>query len=665
MGDPLTADKLGRSKTRYTFDQNFKPAQFDGDVDSIYGDETFVPKAILQLYWTSQWANLHPSLRAKYSLNFFKDAQSDYIQPFTGYAEYDFLNDQAMLLMEDLFWESNYSFYTYYDRVSLGANCSGAKPKIEEVSDMIKFISPYEYGVAYKSDRSKLRTSLSSTLTPLTSDNFYTQPKWINNNYLSLLPILAGLKEAEHSYLGVKNVYSLLGSANLALRPISNNQVLSSDSVKVFNNLTADFEEFGYLTAADKGYDFDTSIFDSVDVPTALKSIDEVVNEVESKDQEFLTSNTSTSATTKAPLLIRPSVKDAIVTAKAYQKVFRSKFDENRSHINIGHYGTLAQEQPFINDGNVPYKKILGKDRTSFYKTPFFNKQLTSSLTTFGSLYNQNIRQMFEFPFLDADESDVIRAIWVDWYSRFTKYEVQPASISKFSTLGVQYNRKPYDFSSNQGDYMAAVHGYYVRASRARKNYLPNWTTSPVIYDRANALHNIDPFYVIFEREHRGTKTILQTLKSLRWISELPLFNFNHTPHLSASVSGNSIFHKSTWRPQSGLAAYHHNTTKAVEILSKREQIIREFARSQNATINLPMRFSASPKNPLLRRLMSSFDFHNPLTISSEYSRDYFITSTHFFNFARLKALTNYLIEQDQFLPWNPALVNDTFFSIF
>lgn len=52
--------------------------------------------------------------------------------------------------------------------------------------------------------------------------------------------------------------------------------------------------------------------------------------------------------------------------------------------------------------------------------------------------------------------------------------EVQPASVSKYSTLGVPYIRKPYDFSTNVGDGINETLSYFIRLSKLRRNYLPN-----------------------------------------------------------------------------------------------------------------------------------------------------------------------------------------------
>jgi hypothetical protein len=52
---------------------------------------------------------------------------------------------------------------------------------------------------------------------------------------------------------------------------------------------------------------------------------------------------------------------------------------------------------------------MLGKNRISFYQTPLYKQELSPELHLLGTLYNQNNVQAFEFPFLDALQSDLIR----------------------------------------------------------------------------------------------------------------------------------------------------------------------------------------------------------------------------------------------------------------
>lgn len=115
------------------------------------------------------------------------------------------------------------------------------------------------------------------------------------------------------------------------------------------------------------------------------------------------------SISSTSPLEIRPSVKDSIVNANAFQKVFRSRLDEGRALVNASEFSNLFVKQPFISDTRVNYTNLLGKNRTSFFSTPLYVPELSKGLTGLNSIYTQQNTQMFEFPFLEALQSDLIR----------------------------------------------------------------------------------------------------------------------------------------------------------------------------------------------------------------------------------------------------------------
>jgi hypothetical protein len=66
------------------------------------------------------------------------------------------------------------------------------------------------------------------------------------------------------------------------------------------------------------------------------------------------------------------------------------------------------------------------------------------------------------------------RYMWFDWSSKWGSLELQASSVSRYSTLGVPYIRKPFDFNVESGDPVLETETYLTRIARARKNYLPN-----------------------------------------------------------------------------------------------------------------------------------------------------------------------------------------------
>jgi len=52
-------------------------------------------------------------------------------------------------------------------------------------------------------------------------------------------------------------------------------------------------------------------------------------------------------------------------------------------------------------------------------------------------------------------------------------FEVQPSSVSRYSTLGAPYIKKHFDFNIESGENIGDAETYFTRISRLRKNYLP------------------------------------------------------------------------------------------------------------------------------------------------------------------------------------------------
>ena len=362
---------------------------------------------------------------------------------------------------------------------------------------------------------------------------------------------------------------------------------------------------------------------------------------------------------TVSSLVIRPSVKDSIITTNAFQKVFRSKLDESRSLINLSTLSNLYTKQPFIVDQHSPYTNLLTKDTLNFYSTTFYVMKPRRLSSTLPELFTQPMTQMFEFPFLDALQSDLIRYTWMDGYSKWDYIEVQPASVSKYSTLGVPYVRKPYDFSTNVGDSISETLSYFIRLSKLRRNYLPNWLYSPLLYNRSRMLQDILPLKQLMLSHSLSPEKTLEFLLALKSQRNSRSYNLETSPQSSASFSGNSIYHKSKWRPQSTPGSYYYSTTKLVDILTKRERLAKDVVFSRTGLNSLPALWSSSPSNPLLKSVKQAFRLEDPLTFSSEYSRDYTYSSLQYFKYLQVKsqALASSSDRADAL--YNSSLIND------
>jgi hypothetical protein len=110
-------------------------------------------------------------------------------------------------------------------------------------------------------------------------------------------------------------------------------------------------------------------------------------------------------------LTLRSSTKNSITNFNAFQKVFRSRFDEGRAHITSNDYADLNLKQPYIFDKKIPYLNLLGKNKSSFYETPSYKKYLFLNFNSNSTLQESLITPAYDFPFLLAMNSDIIRHI--------------------------------------------------------------------------------------------------------------------------------------------------------------------------------------------------------------------------------------------------------------
>jgi len=89
--------------------------------------------------------------------------------------------------------------------------------------------------------------------------------------------------------------------------------------------------------------------------------------------------------------------------------------------------------------------------------------------------------------------------------------EIQPSSVSKYSTLGVPYSRKHFDFNAEKGDSLAENETYFTKISIARKNYIPNWRYTPFLYTRSGDWGSLNQGNLIYKKN----KSFLPTLALL------------------------------------------------------------------------------------------------------------------------------------------------------
>ena len=147
------------------------------------------------------------------------------------------------------------------------------------------------------------------------------------------------------------------------------------------------------------------------------------------------------------PFHLRSSAKESLTTYNALRKVFKARFDENRSNLRFGNISGLGIPAPFINMPKVGFENLLTKNSSYFLTKASYKTSFSKSFSTYWSLDSLLNFYLSDLPFLKSLKSDASRYIWFDWGSRWEKVEVQPSSIARYSLLGVPYSTNKFSYS--------------------------------------------------------------------------------------------------------------------------------------------------------------------------------------------------------------------------
>ena len=251
-------------------------------------------------------------------------------------------------------------------------------------------------------------------------------------------------------------------------------------------------------------------------------------------------------------------------------------------------------------------------------------------------------------------KSDASRYLWFDWFSKWGSCDIQPSSTARYAIYGMPYFSKPFDFNVEDNDNFNASETYFLRLSRSRRNYLPNWVYTPYFYTRNTSWYKNNLIFDILNSNQNPLVESQNLLTSMNWYwNDLYFLNY-HNFLFNPSHSGITSYTKLNWKPKSSVQSYYYNVSTLIDILTKREYMYREYLSNNNKIINLPFYLTNNPSNPLINEIKASFLLLDPINLNNEYSRDVYFTSLNFFNFNVIKSL---LSTYSTFL--NTSLIND------
>jgi hypothetical protein len=580
------------------------------------GSREKTPKSVNTAYWDTFWSTTNSSKRILSALNANLDRTNFALPTFPNYVDYDFRNDQALDMLEELFWEQSFSGYNFYDYITLNKESKLSPTSTPKDLTLRECLTNSNLGTDV------LTATLSTnTLKDLSSvgrsygvgiqmEEYSLNPQTTSTMSFSMLPFYSELGEVDDSFTGFKQLPYIFTKSNSPNLTLYSSLFGTSSYISVFNAFRSDFIDFGWQPSLNlSGV--------SASTPESLL----LEGEGSSAGLDVRLSN---------PATLRSSVRNSIVNSNAFQKVFKARLDEGRANVQSDSFSDLGLRQPFLSDKKIPYLQLLGKNRNSFFETPLFLTTAFDSYNTSSPLIASLNTPTYSFPFLLARTSDTTRFTWIDWFSKWKYVEVQPSSVSRYSTLGVPYFRKPFDFNSSTGDKYQDTELYFTRIARSRRNYLTNWSYSPYMYNRSYIWNAVSRFDACLFTDYLSVSSSKFLLNNMSWYWMSPSFGSNTISSQIFSLSGNEIYGKSTWRPRSSIQSFYANTSKLIDILSRREHLYRLYLSKSYNVEQLPQSLCATPSNPLLMELKSSFLFNDPATFGSEISRDFMYGSNHF-----------------------------------
>jgi hypothetical protein len=171
-----------------------------------------------------------------------------YLPQFTGYSEYDFRNDQSLDMFEDVFWETTWSSYNYYDYLALTKNIKNG-PTFNTKSTTLENFFSSDLSLQLKSsDFQPFNKGL------LGKELVYSNPV-VFDEFISLLPniysgnftqfsYISDIFESDETYTYYKNLVYYNYKHTSVLLGTTFNSVLAQSYLSVINNFRGDYEDF-------------------------------------------------------------------------------------------------------------------------------------------------------------------------------------------------------------------------------------------------------------------------------------------------------------------------------------------------------------------------------------------------------------------------------------
>lgn len=638
---------------------NFKVTSKGGAAAQfLLGDRERPLPSLTWTHWTSFWANSHIDSRLSRLVQDSKLSNYAYLPDYVEYADYDFRNESALEFLEDAFWETSYSGYSHYDYLNLKERLNKA-PILSK--KFVAWSTPLKQGFHQNATGLEYtKFEEFPTLNPVLQDksvigSFYTNS--IQSDDLVTSSPLLNRNDFLDYAMGL-NIYDMEDSY-VELKGLTD--VASSKFGTVFQSFNPYQSPLSYTSVLDMF----RSDYEDVTAYVDLNNNTKVTNLLNPLTTDNVSDNSYSTPTARfsEALSLRKTAQNSIKTYSAYQKVLKPRFESGANLTNVKFFSDLAPKQAFLTGGRLPYESLLGKNRESFYNTTFYNP----SSVKFGNFVpTPTNTYFFELPFLTGAKHEATRYFWFDGYSRWCLRDVQGSNLGRNSLLGVPYSRRHFDYTAGDSSKFSMRETYFSRLTRARKNYVNQWIYTPyltlrngewlstkLVWDELTA-QGVDNKY-----SNQSVKSVLSFVIDNR---KSLMYHTNTSSNFHGTNSMNNLYIRSTWRPSGGSQSYFYNVASLVDILSRREFLYRQYFTANSSLIHLPKILTATPQNPLLKELKSSYVFLDPITYTNEFSRDFYYHSLNFFKFIVFRDTLLNLAKTTEYLPINWSLLTEYLF---
>lgn len=311
---------------------------------------------------------------------------------------------------------------------------------------------------------------------------------------------------------------------------------------------------------------------------------------------------------------LRQSASEMVADYKSLQKVYKLRFDDQRSHLDIKTISNSKAYQLDLNSTMPKFDQILNKNSNKVFLTTTYSiKNLNNNNFYKTYLYNKINNYSFDFPFLISLQSDQSRYIWFDWFSRWSKYEVQQASLAKLGIYGLPKFDKIIEYGASNQGYIDSEN-YLSRLSISRKNYFVNSRFQSFFENKSSYLNkNLWKFKLNRSNNNSNYFIFLEKIK-YDFLNDYTKVNKNL--YLNNNESGVNKLGKNFIKTNN----LTNNISKLNDLSTKKEFAMKSLLLGNNITPLLPNSYSSNNLN-FLNKNLTSLNFDNNFSaFSYEYS---------------------------------------------